>query len=74
MVLALQMVHSSEARSSWAPTIFCILPSFVISLNFGISNKYFYKFFGISRNNLITNLQNQVPDEKWNQQMTSCPT
>jgi hypothetical protein len=58
------MVHSPEARSSGVPTIFCILPSFVIYLNFGISKEYFYKFFGISRNNLITTLLNQVPDEK----------
>jgi hypothetical protein len=68
------MVHSPEARSSWAPTIFGILHSFVISLNFGVSNKSFNEFFGISRNNLITTLQNQVPDEKWNQQMKICPT
>jgi hypothetical protein len=58
------MVHSPEARSSWAPTIFWIFPSFVISLSFGISNKDFYKKIGIFRNNLITTLQNQVPDEK----------
>jgi hypothetical protein len=38
---------------SWVSSKFCILPSLVISLNFGISNKQFQENLIFKKNNLI---------------------